>query len=120
MIAGEQLCQVLDHLVSGRVYAMIASGGVEKTPPYIVFQTISTTPEDSLDGFTGHEWAHMQIDVYHNTLFEATLLANRVVSSINNQIKPSVYDGSQQLRDDDTGLYRILIDYEFWQTTPTE
>lgn len=120
MIAGVQLCTLLSPLVSNRIYPMIATEDDDSTAPYIIYQVISTQPEITDDGITGHEWVRVQIDVYHDNIYQCTLLANKVINLINEQIKPSIYDGQQQLYDHERGLYRQSIDYEFFQTTPTE
>lgn len=119
MIAGVQLYQILSPLVDHRFYPDVATEQDDSTPPYIVYQHISSQPENTLDGYTGHEWVHMQIDVYHNDKYKCALLANRVIEQINTNIKHSIYGGQTSTRDPDTGLYRAIIEYEFWQTTPT-
>lgn len=120
MIASVQLKQVLGPLVEGRIYPLRIDEKEDSTPPYIIYQEVSSQPEITDDGITGHEWAHMQIDVYHPDKYKVRLLANKVVSTINDQIKPSIYGGQQQLYDEASNLWRQSIDYEFWQTTPTE
>jgi hypothetical protein len=120
MIAGVQLKQVIGPLVDGRIYPLRIDENEDNTPPYIIYQEVSTQPELTDDGPTGHEWTRQQIDVYHPDKYEVRLFANKVVSTINNQIKPSIYGGQQQLHDEAKNLWRQSIDYEFWQTTPTE
>lgn len=120
MIAGVHLCNILSPLVDNRVYPMLATEDDDSTAPYIIYQAISSQPEITNDGITGHEWVRIQIDVYHSDPHKASLLANKVINIINDQIKPSIYDGQQQLHDHEKNLYRQSIDYEFFQTTPTE
>ena len=103
---------------AGRIYPDMLTEHDDKTIPYVVYQNISTVPEVTLDGVTGHEWVRMQIDVYHNDKYQAVLLANRVVQEINDNIQPSIYSARQSLREGN--LFRESIDYEFWQTAPTE
>ena len=140
MIAGVQLFNVLSPLVGDtylektqyldralyiddgnkKIYPIIARENDDATVPYIIYQTVSSQPEVTNDGITGYEWVRMQIDVYHTDAYKATILANKVINAINEQIKPSIYDGQQQLYDHASGLYRQSIDYSFFQTTPTE
>lgn len=120
MIAGVQLVQTLGSLVNARIYPMIIREHDDHTAPYIIYQIISSQPDITNDGITGHEWIRAQIDVYHDDAYACTMLANQVISSINNQIKNSIYGGQQQLYDTASDLYRQSIDYEFSQTTPTE
>lgn len=120
MIAGVQLKQVLGPLVDGRIYPVRIDENEDSTAPYIIYQEVSTQPDNTDDGITGHEWTHQQIDVYHPDKYKVRLLANKVVGTINDQIKPSIYGGQQQLYDEVSNLWRQSIDYEFWQTTPTD
>ncbi|PLT23760.1 tail completion protein gp17 [Psychrobacter sp. MES7-P7E] len=120
MIASVQLVQTIGLLVNGRIYPLRIDENEDSAPPYIIYQEVSSQPEITDDGITGHEWTRMQIDVYHPDKYKVRLLANKVVNTINDQIKPSIYDGQQQMYDASSELYRQSIDYEFWQTTPTE
>lgn len=120
MIAGVQLVQTLGSLVNARIYPMIIREHDDTTAPYIIYQTISSVTEITNDGITGHEWVRMQIDVYHDDAYQCTLLANKIINAINDQIQPSIYDGQEQMYDTASDLFRQSIDYEFWQTTPTE
>lgn len=119
MIAGVQLYNLLSPLVDGKVYPLFVTELDERDPPFIVYQVISDQPETTLDGITGHEWVNVQIDVYHPDVYQCTLLANKVINQINNNVKPSKYNGSDQLYEADAELFRISIDYGLWQTTPT-
>lgn len=116
MIASVQIETVLRPMVNGRVYPDIASEN-ERTP-YIVYQDISNQPEVTLEGPTGHEWVHVQIDVYDKGKLDCIKLANRVINEISNQIKPSVYGGKTATKDGN--LNRTIIEFEFWQTADTE
>jgi len=119
MIAGVQLVQTLGPLVGNRIYPIIIREGNNATVPYIIYQVISSQAEVTNDGITGHEWVRVQIDVYHEDIYQCTLLANNVINTINEQIKHSIYNGQQQMYDSPSDLYRQSIDYEFSQTTPT-
>ena len=120
MIAGVQLVQTLGSLVNARIYPMIIREHDDATAPYIIYQTISSVSEITNDGITGHEWVRMQIDVYHDDAYQCTLLANKVINAIIDQIQHSIYGGQEQMYDAASDLYRQSIDYEFSQTTPTE
>lgn len=140
MRAGIKLYNVLSTLIGGiatsateftdklkftdggnaRIYPMFVPEFADQSPPYIVWQIVSSQPVTTYDGISGHEWLRIQIDVYDKDYDNCTLLANKVINLINTQIKPSIYDGQQQMYDSASGLYRQSIDYEFFQTTPTE
>ena len=119
MIAGVQLVQTLGPLVSNRIYPLVIREGNNATVPYIIYQVISSQPEITNDGITGHEWVRVQIDVYHEDVYQCTLLANNVINTINEQIQNSIDNGQQQMYDSPSDLYRQSIDYEFNQTIPT-
>lgn len=120
MIAGVRLAQVLGPLVNSRIYPDVATENDDDTRPYITYTDVSNVPEITQDGVTGWEWVHMQINVWHDDKYEGALLANKVIYTINKEIKPAVFDGKTSTRDTETGLYGQIIEYEFWQTTPTE
>lgn len=120
MNAGQQLYPILKELVDGRVYQLVRRQGADTTLPYIVYTPISTLPVNCLDGYTGHESARMQIDIYHDDYDELDKLADKVIATINETIKPSEYQGRRQLYESESDLFRQSIDFEFWiKTTPT-
>ena len=120
MIASVQLVQTIGPLVNGRIYPLRIDENEDSAPPYIIYQEVSSQPEITDDGITGHEWTRMQIDVYHPDAYQCTLLANKVINAINDQIQHSIYGGQEQMYDAASDLFRQSIDYEFSQTTPTE
>lgn len=115
MNASQILYQSLAHLVDDKCYPLFIPEHSSNNPPYIVYQIISTEPDNDLDGITGHEWANVQIDVYHDDYDECLSLATQVINQLN-QIKPSVYHGVQYMRDDSSGLFRGIVEYGFWHT----
>lgn len=116
MTASERIYSLLSDLVDGRCYPLFVPDSEKLTLPYIVYSIISNLPDNVLDGITGHEWVRMQIDVYTQDYDETISLSSQVVKALNT-ITPSIYGGTTYLYDD--GLYRGLIEYEFWQTLPT-
>ena len=114
MNASEQIYTLLSPRVDGRVYPLFIPETQQIALPYIVYQPISTLPENTLDGTTGHEWVSMQIDVYCDDYDELLALSRQVINELAT-IKPSSYDGRQILYDD--ALYRAIIEFGFWQTT---
>lgn len=116
MTASERIYSLLSDLVDGRCYPLFVPDSEKLTLPYIVYSIISNLPDNVLDGITGHEWVRMQIDVYTQDYDETISLSSQVVKALNT-ITPSIYGGTTYLYDD--GLYRGLIEYEFWQTFPT-
>lgn len=119
MIVAAQLYPILSPLVGGAMYPMVAPERVKAKPPYITWQVISTQPENTIDGVTGHEWVRVQIDIYDTYYERCVQLSHDVVGLINSNIPSSLYGGTQQLYENEAKLFRQSIDYEMWQTTPT-
>ena len=119
MIAGELLYSLLGPLVDNRIYPIVVPESSIKNTPYIVYQVISSQPQNTIDGKTGHEWVRVQIDVYHKSYDKAVQLSHDVVRAIDDNVHLSIYDGTEQLYESEQALFRQSIDYEFWQTTPT-
>ena len=119
MIVGPQIYQLLATLVNDRVYPMIVPEGSIKDTPYIVWQVVSSVPDNTIDGATGHEWIRLQIDVYDKSYDNAVQLSNDVLAVINSNIQTTDYFGTQQMYDADAKLFRQSIDIGLWQTTPS-
>ena len=118
MIAGETLFSALSPLVGDRIYPLIVPEHAPNTPPYIVYQVISSQSQNTIDGPTGHEWVRVQIDIYHDSYDDGVQLSHDVVKTLNDSLQLKIYDGTQQMYEKDSKLFRQSIDIEFWQTTP--
>lgn len=119
MIVGPWLYPLLASLVNERIYPMIVPEGSIKDTPYIVWQVVSSVPENTIDGATGHEWIRLQVDVYDESYDKAVQLSNDVIGIINSDIQTTDYYGTQQLYDTEAKLFRQSIDIGLWQTTPS-
>lgn len=120
MNAGQRLFPILKELVDGRVYQLVRRENAKPILPYIVYQPISSVPENYIGGYTGHESVRIQIDIYHNNYDKLDSLADNVIAMIDRHIKPSEYQGRRQLYESDSDLFRQSIDYEFWtKISPT-
>ena len=118
MNASKLIFQTLSPLVSGRVYPVIVPESQSKTiagKSYIVYTLVSSNPENSNDGFEGHEYALMQIDVYSPSYSDTDVLMLQVINALNN-IKAEI--GSRQsIPDPNPKLYRQTLDIHVWGTT---
>lgn len=112
MTASERIYSLLSDLVGERCYPLIVPEHAQDSTPYIVYQIISTEPDNTLDGITGHEWANLQVDIYTQDYDELINLAHQATRRLDT-VKPSEYIGVKYLFDD--GLYRAIIEYGFWQ-----
>ncbi len=115
MNASQIIYEKLTPLVNNECYPLFIPEKSPNNPPYIVYQIISTEPDNDLDGITGHEWVNVQIDVYHKYYDDCLRLSHEVINELN-KIKPSIYHGVQHIHDKESGLFRAMIEYGFWQT----
>lgn len=66
MNASQLIYTALTDLVDGRVYPLFIPEQADDTPPYIVYQVVSSVPYNTIDGITHHERVRVQIDIYHH------------------------------------------------------
>ena len=97
MNASHLIYTALSPLVSGQVYPYFIPETADDTPPYVIYQIISTMPITTLDGITHHERVRMQLDAYHSDYDELLRLYGEILDS-------------------DDGLYRASIDVLFNHT----
>ena len=90
--------------------------GANSANPYIIYTPIDTIPDSTMDGFSGHEYARVQIDIYHEDYDALDTLANQVIETIQTNIRPSEFLNRQHLIDD-SGLYRQSMDWQLWTST---
>lgn len=117
MNAGQQLYPILSPLVDGRVFPMQRWEGADSNQPYIIYTPIDTIPDSTMDGFSGHEYARVQIDIYHHHYDQLDVLANQVIAAIQNQIPRAEFLNRQHLIDNDSQLYRQSMDWQLWTST---
>lgn len=112
MNVSQIIYQKLKDLVDGHVYPLFVAENANVRTPYIIYSIISSLPDNTLDGITGHEWVHVQIDVYHHDYDELLALSSKVIFQLNDC--HASYDGANYRYDD--GLYRAIIECGMWQT----
>ena len=116
MNVGQQLYPILNPLVSGRVFPLQRWNGASKSTPYIIYTPIDSIPDNTMDGFSGHEYARVQIDIYHDNYDKLDILANQVIDEISKKIPQAEFLNRQHLIDD-SGLYRQSMDWQLWTST---
>lgn len=116
MNAGQQLYPILSPLVDGRMFPMRRWEGADSANPYIIYSKVSSIPDSTMDGFSGHEYVRVQIDIYHEDYDELDALAIQVIDAINTGIPLSEFLNRQHLIDD-SGLYRQSMDWQLWTST---
>ena len=118
MNASKLIFQTLNPLVAGRVYPIIvpeSQATIIAGKSYIVYTLVSSNPENSNDGFEGHEYALMQIDVYSPSYSDTDVLMLQVINALNN-IKAEI--GSRQsIPDPNPKLDRQTLDIHVWGAT---
>ena len=117
MTAGQRLCPILNPLFDNRVYVSKRMDGQDSGVPYVIYTQITGNPETSQDGYTGHDWVRVQIDIYAEYEDEADSLENQTKILIAKNIKPCEINTTQHLTDGD--LYRRSFDVEFFTEIPT-
>lgn len=113
MNASHLIYTTLSPLVSGQVYPHFIPETADDTPPYVIYQIISTMPITTLDGITHHERVRMQLDAYHSDYDELLRLYGEILDSFD-KLPMSEHDGTHFSYDD--GLYRASIDVLFNHT----
>lgn len=102
--------QSLGYLVEGRIFPAPRSDADNQAIPYISYQTISSVPVNTLDGYTGHDRLRVQVDVHTDTLSDAELLMHRVKNALNNSAGSPQLDTVSTNRDPETRLWRASLD----------
>ena len=112
MLASEIVYMTLEDEFSGAVYPAPRDDSITSVVPYVAYQNISLMPENTIDGFTGHSFVRMQINVYDYDSINVEKLAFKIVKLMQNQALAtcefiSISDSSR----DATKLYGKMIDF---------
>lgn len=110
MNASQLIYSTFSDLVAGRVYPHLIPETADDTPPYVIYQIISTMPITTLDGITGHERVRVQLDAYHSDYDDLLALYGQILGRFT-QLPMSEHDGTHFSIDE--GLYRASIDVFF-------
>jgi hypothetical protein len=101
-------------LVGSRVYPLFRPQ--DGPLPAVVYQRLSTNPENSLLGFSHLDQVRIQFECFAKTVLEAKTLANVLRTAID--AAPSLKATCVYVADDidaDTRNFRVFVDYNFWQ-----
>lgn len=81
------------------------------TEPYVIMTTVSTTPENQLDGAPGVDQYRLQFDIY--ALSKAT--CKSILSAFRNVLHSVGYEAmSQDFLDENTDLKRLLLHFDIF------
>lgn len=109
MHASEMIYQKLSALFDGRIYPIVATEHADSTTPYAVYHIVASEPLNTFDGYTGHDWVRVQIDIYHDD-YDALLAC---VNDTTTALHPFYYLGTTY--HNDGTLYRAIVEYKLWQ-----
>ncbi|MDD2728174.1 DUF3168 domain-containing protein [Malikia sp.] len=110
----EQLYDLLSgHTDAGsRVFPQVAPEGTEK--PYIVYQRVSSSSENTLDGRSGLVNTRMQIDVFARTYAQALSVTSAIDGLMDAWEVQNISILSADSFEPDTRLHRVTSDYSIW------
>lgn len=101
-------------LIADRLYPLFRP---QNDPiPAVVYQRTSTTPENSLGGFSHLDQVRIQFQCFAQTVAEAKQLAGILRDALD--ADPSLKATCVYVADDidaDTRNFRVFVDYNFWQ-----
>jgi hypothetical protein len=111
----EEFYAVLDSAMPGKVFTPIAPA--EAKEPYVIYQDITTAPQNDLCGYAGLDQVTWQIDSYARTRKEAK--ANmRLVKQALRAIEPqATIENEQTMYESDTRLSRRMVQVITWDST---
>lgn len=102
-------------LVGQRVHEEVAPAGTPR--PYITYQTINGARDVTLVSVSKTRNAQMQIDCYADTQVKASELAKRVLPAVaESPLFKSVFKSDQPMRDPETKLFRVMLEFSIWKT----
>lgn len=98
-------------LVGTRIYPLHMPQGVPM--PAVVYQRISTTPINSLDGDTGVDAVRMQVSCWAATYLASRALSDAVRAAVTGNM-PAVTEMDMTDRDDELQYFRTIMDFRIW------
>ena len=108
----ETLFSTLTGLVSGRVYPMTAPDS--PVAPFIIYQNITNSPENTLSDGIPINNTRMQIDAYAKTYADVKILAASIQSTMQSASFTNILSTNQDLYEQEVKLYRVQMDYSIW------
>ncbi|MFA5170423.1 MAG: DUF3168 domain-containing protein [Sulfuriferula sp.] len=108
----ETLQATLSTLVGGRVYPLVAPDSPVK--PYIIYQNIANSPNNTLADGVPINNTRMQIDCYDVTYAGVKNLAAGIIAAMATASFTNILTMNQDLFEPDPKLYRIQHDFSIW------
>ncbi|MGF6877367.1 tail completion protein gp17 [Paraburkholderia sp. MM5477-R1] len=107
-----EIYAVLDEALPGRAFLMVVPMDVRE--PYVVFQRISQTPQNTMDGYAQTDLVRYQIDSYARTHRDALMNMEAVLAALRACPDPPNVENEQDLYEQDTRIHRTTIDISTW------
>ncbi len=104
----------LSGLASGGAWNLRAAQNT--APPYLVWQRIISSTNNSTTGASSVQNTRVQIDAYAGTYPAAETLANAIEAAIAACGIAGIKLSEQDFFEDDTKLYRVSQDFSLWTT----
>ena len=116
-IVGRAIYYQLRNLCSGRIYPVVASQGAEF--PYVVYQTITNTPDYTKDSGSVADKLRIQVDIFAKTYDEANVTASLVRDQLDFKagtiagvpVDTIRFEDEQNMYENEVRIHRVSQDY---------
>jgi hypothetical protein len=111
----EEFFTVLDSVMPGKVFTPVAKTGTPE--PYLIYQDITTAPQNSLCGYAELDQVMWQIDSYARTRSEAKANMSAVKRALRALDPQPTVENEQTMYESDTRLSRRMVQVITWDST---
>lgn len=112
MTLEDQLFSLLNPLAAGGCWPLLAAQGT--ATPYITYQSVISTTNNTLQGASDTQNTRMQIKAYASTYTAAKLLGKSIDTAMSGAAFTNIKLTDQMLPEPDTRLYCAMLDYSIW------
>lgn len=112
MTLEEQLFSLLSPLASGGCWPLIAAQGT--AAPYITYQSVISTTNNTLRGASDTQNTRMQIKAYASTYVAAKALGKSIDAALAGAAFTNIKLTDQMLPEPDVKLFCAMLDYSIW------
>lgn len=99
-------------IVGARIYRTTAPQG--ETQPYVVWQLVTSVPENNLSNLPDMDDQRVQIDCYSLSQSQCRELGKAVRNAI--EVVTHIVSGPWEDHESDTKLFRWSMDAEYWES----
>ncbi|SAL03089.1 hypothetical protein AWB78_06504 [Caballeronia calidae] len=114
----EEFFAVLYSAMPGRVFTPIAPAGAVE--PYLIYQDITSMPQNSMCGYAGLDEVHWQVDSYARTRREAKANMQSVKRALRSIDPQPTIENEQSLYETETRLNRRMAQVITWDDSTGE